>query len=318
MLSEQQLAAFAEQGFLVVDAVLDDDDLIPLEREYAKLLDAKCSALFAAGRLNSTYAELDFGARFAKTVAACPDCVDQFNISLPLVNGAVDADNYDAHFGPAVFWLQRNDKILDLVESIIGPEISSSPVQQMRIKPPQDSVGAANVTHSNVGITTWHQDTVAVLPEADDTNQITTWVAVTDADLDNGCLVSIAGSHREGSHPHQAGKIAREPSVPEAIINGRKGTPLPVKRGSVILFHKCNIHSSLPNQSDRLRWSVDIRYHPTGEPSGRPAFPGFVARSRSNPASELRDEAVWLQQWRDARQRIINGEYQGPVFRDWK
>ncbi len=92
---------------------------------------------------------------------------------------------------------------------------------------------------------------------------------------------------------------------------------MPVKRGSVILFHKCNIHSSLPNKSDRLRWSVDIRYHPSGEPSGRPAFPGFVARSRSNPASELRDEALWLQQWRDARQRIINGEYQGPVFRDW-
>lgn len=317
MLSDEQLARFERDGFLVVERLLDDDDLRPLEREYAQYLDGKCRALHAAGRLESTWDEHEFGERFAKTVAACPDCVDDFNISLPLVNGAVDPDNYDAHFPAALFWLQRNDKILDAVESLIGGEIMSSPVQQMRIKPPQDSVGAANVTHSNVGITTWHQDTVAVLPEADDTNQVTVWVAVTDADLENGCLVSIPASHREGDHPHEPGKIAREPSVPEAIINGRSGTPLPVERGGVILFHKRNIHSSLPNRSQRLRWSVDIRYHPTGQPSGRPAFPGFIARSRNHPSSELRDEQVWIENWREARRRIIEGEYQGPIFRDW-
>lgn len=317
MLSDKQLERFASDGFLVVDRLLDDDDLVPLERDYAQLLDDKCRTLHAAGLLESNFAGYDFGERFARTVAAYPACVDDFNISLPLINGAVDPDNYDAHFSPALFWLQRNDRILDLVESVIGSEISSSPVQQMRIKPPQDRVGAANVTHSNVGITTWHQDTVAVLPEADDTNQVTVWVAVTDADEENGCLVSIPGSHMEGDHPHQPGKIAREPSVPEAIINGRTGTPLPVKRGGVILFHKRNIHSSLPNRSQRLRWSVDIRYHPTGQPSGRPAFPGFVARSRSNPASELRDENLWMQNWQEARRRIIEGEYRGPIFRDW-
>ena len=317
MLNDEQLQQFESDGFLVVENVLDDADLRPLEIEYAEFLDQKCRDLHAAGQLPSTFAEHDFGERFARTVSTCPACVDDFNISLPLVNGAVDPHNYDAHFSPALFWLQRNDKILDLIEAIVGPEISSSPVQQMRIKPPQASVGSANVTHSNVGITTWHQDTVAVLPEADETDQLTVWVAVTDADLDNGCLVSIAGSHREGSHRHEPGKIAREPSVPESIINGRSGRPLPVKRGGLILFHKQNIHSSLPNRSTRLRWSLDIRYHPTGQASGRPAFPGFVARSRSNPASELRDENIWMDNWRKARQRIIDGDYQGPVFRDW-
>jgi len=318
MLSESQLAEFDRQGFLVVDGVLGDADLEPLERDYEEFLDATCRRLHRQGRIPSAFEAEDFTRRFAKTVAACPDCVDEFNISLPLVNGEVDADHYRAHFAPALFWLQRNDKILDLVESLIGPEIASSPVQQMRIKPPQASVGEANVAHSNVGITTWHQDTVAVLPEAAQTNQLTVWIAVTDADLDNGCLVSIPGSHREGEHPHQAGQIAREPTVPEAIIAGRGGTPLPVRRGGVILFHKHNIHSSLPNRSTRLRWSLDMRYHPIGQPSGRPAFPGFIARSRQNPDSELRDAQVWRQNWEDARRRIVNGEYQGPVFRDWK
>lgn len=318
MLTDAQLAEFDERGFLVVEGVLADVDLEPLEREYAQLLDDRCRELVAQGRLESSLAELDFGTRFARTVAACPDCIDAFNISLPLINGAVDPATYRAHFGPALFHLQRNDRILDLVEAIIGPEIESSPVQQMRIKPPQTAVGEANVAHSNVGITTWHQDTVAVLPEADATEQLTVWIAVTDADRENGCLVSIPGSHREGSHPHEAGKIAREPSVPDSIIAGRTGTPLPVRRGGVILFHKQNIHSSLPNRSNRLRWSVDLRYHPIGQPSGRPAFPGFIARSRSNPARELRDAETWQQNWEAARRRIVNGEYDGPIFRDWR
>lgn len=318
MPTELQLADFEKNGFLVVEGVLDDADLEPLERDYAQVLDDKCRALFEQGRIDSTYAEYDFSERFAHTVAACPDCIDEFNISLPLVNDALDPETYRAHFGPALFWLQRNEKILDLVEAIIGPEIESSPVQQMRIKPPQATIGEANVAHSNVGVTTWHQDTVAVLPEADPTAQLTVWVAITDADRDNGCLVSIPGSHLEGSHPHEPGNIAREPTVPESIIAGRRGTPLPVGRGGVILFHKQNIHSSLPNRSNRLRWSVDLRYHPTGQPSGRPAFPGFVARSRNNPASELRDAQIWLQNWESARQRIVNGEYDGPIFRDWK
>ena len=317
MLLKSQLDTFEKDGFLVVPNVLSDEDIAPLELEYAKFLDDKCNALFSAGHLESNYSEYSFGERFAKTVSAYPDCVDDFNISLPLINGEIDPENYDAHFGPALFWLQRNEKILDAVESIIGPEIASSPVQQMRIKPPQQNIGTENVTHSNVGITTWHQDTVAVLPEADNTNQVTVWVAVTDADEENGCLVSIPGSHKEGNHQHEAGEIAREPSVPENIINGRTGRPLPVKRGSIILFHKQNIHSSLPNRSNRLRWSVDIRFHPIGEPSGRPAFPGFIARSRNNPLSELHDDKIWYQQWQDSRQRIISGEYQGPIFRDW-
>ena len=316
-LDDGQLAEFDTDGFLVVEGVLADTDLEPLEREYEQLLDRLCRELHRSGRLESSWENLDFTERFAKTIAACPDCVDGFNISLPLVNGKVDPSTYHAHFAAALFHLQSNARILDIVESDIGPEIASSPVQQMRIKSPQKSVGKANVTHSNVGITTWHQDTVAVLPEAAATDQVTVWIAVTDADEENGCLVSIPGSHREGEHPHQAGRIAREPTVPATIIAGRRGRPLPVRRGGIVIFHKHNIHSSLPNRSERLRWSADLRYHPVGQPSGRPAFPGFFARSRANPESELHDAETWQRNWQEARRRIVEGEYRGPIFRDW-
>ena len=38
-------------------------------------------------------------------------------------------------------------------------------------------------------------------------------------------------------------------------------------------MHKHTIHGSLPNVSDEIRWSLDLRYNPTGQPTGRPEFP---------------------------------------------
>ena len=317
MLSDDQLDSFQRNGYLVVEHVLDDSDLAPLEREYSGLLDVLANRLYQQGEIDSAYAEFDFTERFARVVAQYPECIDRMNISLPLDNGEIDADRYQAHTGPAVFELLRNPKVLDVVESVIGAEIASSPVQQMRIKPPLAQLVDDNVAHSGVGNTTWHQDTVAVLSEADDTNQVTVWIAVTDADEENGCLVSIPGSHLEGSHRHVPGEIPREPTVPADIIGGRTGNALPVERGGIIIFHKQNIHCSKPNRSNRLRWSLDLRYHPVGQASGRPAFPGFVARSRANPESELTDPVLWDQLWQDARMRIIRCEYQGPIFKDW-
>lgn len=315
MLTGEQLSSFDRNGFVVIEGVLGDEDLQPLEREYDELLESVAAKLFSRGGIPSAFGGLPFGERFARVLAHCPDGFDYFNISLPLINGKVEADKYHAHTGPAVFGLLRNDKLLDVVESIVGPEVSSSPVQQMRLKPPRASLGPASVDHSGVGMTTWHQDIVAILPEADDTEQLTAWVAVTDANEQNGCLVSIPGSHRQGPQVHCPGDLlAREPNIPRPLVDEHRAVPLPVKRGGVILFHKQNIHRALPNRSKGLRWSLDLRYHPVGQPSGRPAFPGFVARSRTHPETELRDPHKWQQLWDEARIRIVNGQHQGPIF----
>ncbi len=65
--------------------------------------------------------------------------------------------------------------------------------------------------------------------------------------------------------------------------------PIPMKRGDVLFLTKYTLHGSLPNTSDEVRWSFDRRCNPIGQPTGREAFPGFVARSRANPDSELHD-----------------------------
>ena len=58
-------------------------------------------------------------------------------------------------------------------------------------------------------------------------------------------------------------------------------------KGDLLLMHKAMAHRSTLNKTDEVRWSMDLRYQQTGTPSGRPYYPDFAVRSRSNPASVL-------------------------------
>ncbi len=64
-----------------------------------------------------------------------------------------------------------------------------------------------------------------------------------------------------------------------------------------------------------MRWSFDLRYNPIGQPTGRGAFPGFVARSQAHPETELREPQAWADLWYEARQRLADQEM--GAFNRW-
>jgi ectoine hydroxylase-related dioxygenase (phytanoyl-CoA dioxygenase family) len=138
---------------------------------------------------------------------------------------------------------------------------------------------------------------------------------MTDATEENGCLCVVPGSHKDGLATHCPGTGPDGGvQIPKKLI-GREAVPVPMKRGGGLLMHRRTIHASLANTSDDIRWSFDLRYQPTGLPTGRPAFPGFVARSMSQPESELTDWRDWSQLWADARQRL--SQNMPPRFNRW-
>jgi phytanoyl-CoA hydroxylase len=92
-----------------------------------------------------------------------------------------------------------------------------------------------------------------------------------------------------------------------------------MKPGSVLLMTQRTVHSSLDNTtSDQVRISLDLRYQPVGEPTGRPAFApaGFVARSKAHPERELRDPAMWRHNWLKVRDTLASEE--DPAFNRWR
>ena len=104
--------------------------------------------------------------------------------------------------------------------------------------------------------------------------------------------------------------------IPEHVASRRGAVALPTRRGDALLLHKRTIHSSLSNVSDKIRWSFDLRYNPTGQHTGRGAFPGFVARSRRNPDTELRDRDEWSRRWHRTRAELAAVAYSAP-FNRW-
>ena len=43
--------------------------------------------------------------------------------------------------------------------------------------------------------------------------------------------------------------------------------------------------------------SLELRYRPTGQASGRPMFPSFVSPEQVGPGLGLHDPATWRQMW---------------------
>lgn len=306
-LTEEQLTHFNEQGYLIIEDVISDADIDAVRQEYEQILDREAPRLVAEGRLSQTYAELPFEERYTKMLNEIDDMYalyQHLDISLPLLE-QIPADA-QMNAGPAVFnHLLANEKILDIAEAILGPEVYSNPVQHTRIKPPKSALPQDVALDSNVARTFWHQDEAVLTEDAVGTAVLTVWVAMTDATVKNGCMVCIPGSHQEPTmHCPDKGASASEIYIPDELIDEEKITPMPVKKGGVVLLHHRTEHAALDNLSDRIRWSFDLRYNVTGSATGRDVFPGFVARSKAHPDQELRDAAEWKNLWRRTRDEL--------------
>ncbi|MGF1477581.1 MAG: phytanoyl-CoA dioxygenase family protein [Geminicoccaceae bacterium] len=306
MLSDAQKKQFERDGFLVVENVIAPDLLSKIRAEYEDLLAGLVREWQVAGRI-SALDGLDFWGQLDACYRAGLDWFQPMDISLP--GSVIEADT-PFHFGPAVFDLVTHEPILDVVEDVIGPEITSNPIQHIRIKPPAATLKPDEV-RAHVGGTDWHQDRAVAHAEADATTMVTVWVAITDATIERGCLQAVPGKPKVYPHCPQ-----RQTAIAAGFLDESRAQPLPVGAGGIVLLHPLTPHSSLDNRSERFRWSFDLRYNVTGEPTGRAHFPAFVARSARSPETVLTDWRAWKAMWEQARARLA-GEAHIPIHR-WR
>lgn len=294
MLTQNQIDEFHSKGYLVVPDVVNDA-LPGVRAEYTALLDTIWQDWVAEGRVKDTP---EFEDRIIAAYRAGCEYFQPMDISLP--TGEIPADT-PMHTGPAIFNMMRHARLLDLVEDLIGPEITSNPIQHVRIKPPATDMRDGE-NRGHITKTEWHQDRGVTQELADDTKMITVWIAVNDATEENGCLQVLEGSHsKDDLLPHCP---LPQIGIPDEFIDEAKVKPLPVTAGGVVIFHPMCAHNSLENHTDGIRWSFDLRYNTTGQPTGRAQFPEWIARSRKDPVSELRDPDQWAGMWDAARQQL--------------
>jgi len=263
-LNQDQIDFYDREGYLVLEKYLHADDLAGAREAMSQKVDFIVNDLFDGGLIKDKLLDAPFESRLAQAFRGLTD--KDF-----LKYGRGWRDRF-----PGYFNLMSHPKVLDAVESLIGGEIFSSPIYNIRPKVPGVAAGAVP----------WHQDR-SYWPDANSNPVITVWISVVDSTHENGCLHVLPRTHRTrllDYHAEQRTGTAYT-EINETQINAmdRRAEALPVPAGSAILFNDRNIHMSTPNRSDHVRWSVDLRYQPIDQDPMLNHGVGFLARSHAHP-----------------------------------
>ena len=150
--------------------------------------------------------------------------------------------NYVHLISPVFNKVCLNKNILDAVESIIGKNILICGTT-LFIKNPKEK-----------GFVSFHQDAKYIGLEPH--NWVTVWVAITDANENNGCMRMLSGSHKENLRHHEQkfdenNLLTRGQTIKNVSLD--KTEPVILKSGQMSLHHPKIVHGSGLNYSDDRR-----------------------------------------------------------------
>ena len=226
------------------------EDLLPVEEidtliaEVNQEITSRASNLVAAGKIKSTYEELGFERQLIAIDAE--DCT-----IVPTVSSGTLA-------GPKIFRMLCNPRILDIAESLCGPELIASSIYRLHTKMPGSPRGEVP----------WHQDSEYLDPDYDRGLILRVWVPLVDSTLETGCLFVLPRANESEIFPQRRNKPGTCLEIDTADFpHGHKAIPLPVRKGDVILMTNRISHTSFENKSPGIRWSMDIRYQNASMPT---------------------------------------------------
>ena len=286
MVSPSQIGEFHQTGFLVLDNLLDDADIAPVREELTAEIDRRAEVLVRQGKLSARYENMNFETRLARISAETPE------LALSIWDGSLS--------GAVFFDLLRNPKILDLAESLVGPEIIASSVYRLRPKVPD----------LRKGDVPWHQDSAYFEPYCDDHLVLTIWLALVDATQESGCMWVQPGCHKSRVFRHVQEKggshyleIAEEerPQVEPVCV--------PVRNGGAVLLTNKTPHFSGTNTTNHVRWAMDLRYQDAALPTNASItrLPGDIVGdpSKNIPLACYPPEADFLVRSQKRPQEVV-------------
>jgi phytanoyl-CoA hydroxylase len=224
MLTVEQIAQYQRSGFVNGGPVLDDATVETLQAEVLRVI---------ADRQNP----------------AVPQPVRLANLSGDEAHPIWQIVNiWEA--SPAFKALVTNPKIAEMAAQLSGARSLRIWHDQIQYKPKE--LG---------GRLHWHQDSPLWRTLQPKDAQITAWVALDDAEADNGCMYMVPGSHRWGDQQAQIDTLPDGALLPEDFEGHAVHFVMcPVKRGHVHFHHSLTWHGSGTNHSSRPRRAIAIHY----------------------------------------------------------
>ena len=149
-----------------------------------------------------------------------------------------------------VYDILTNRRIIDCVADLLGEDVIAWG-SHFFCKMPGDGRAVA-----------WHQD--ASYWPLTPSHAVTVWLAIDDADLDNGCMKFIAGSHHSGHLTYKKSSPEEHNVLDQTVVNAESfGTGIVVddlKAGQASIHNDLLLHGSDANMSARRRCGLTLRY----------------------------------------------------------
>jgi hypothetical protein len=156
--------------------------------------------------------------------------------------------------------LLHNPAIVEAISRLSGFRDLQVWHDQVQYKPPLSG-----------GATPWHQD-APLWPAIEPMTPVSAWIPLDDADLANGCMWMVPGSHRWGNQQAFLNTLGHLKNIEDftkfplfspptdAPVHVLEARPCPVRRGSVHFHHSLTWHGSPTNRSERPRRAIAIHY----------------------------------------------------------
>jgi phytanoyl-CoA hydroxylase len=169
---------------------------------------------------------------------------DPRTASFDLVDQSYRKISYMACRSAAFKALSENPRLIAFLEALLGPK----PIvygDQALCKPAR--IGSAKP---------WHQDS-AYFNYAPYDAGVDVWIALDDAEVENGCMFVLPGGHKQGPKRH----IHRDDClIDEGRLDYSHAAPVELQAGGILLFSVLLPHYTPPNHSDRRRRAAQLFY----------------------------------------------------------
>jgi hypothetical protein len=260
-LNPDELQGYQADGYLVRRGVIPEATLAGVRSVFEELVDRLAHRWLGEGFVTSTYDDLPFEKRFAALRTELPA---RFPTSWR--KGLVS---------PEVFQLWQLPELLGPIRSLVGDEVYAHGVWNGR--PREPGVMLQKIL--------WHQDAHYYKRwDAADGPLVSVWLPLVPVDEHNGCLQMLPGSHRQGYIERHTGFNGLF-TVDDAVIAAHTPVSLAMQPGDALFFSDTTVHQSLDNQSDGVRWSIDIRFGAATEGIMSKTPRGYRCFSATDPTS---------------------------------
>ncbi|KAK4874187.1 hypothetical protein RN001_013547 [Aquatica leii] len=226
-LTNEQRDFYEENGYLIIRDLVDPELLDACKQRFIDICNKKVQT---------------------KGVSAMKDV---YLKKLGLKGEAVISRIQNIYFDDVLSKYITYQPIVDIVQSIIGPNISCCHSIFMN-KPPNSEKDSSR--HP------MHQD-LYFFPFRPANSVVASWTAVEYVNEENGCLFVVPKSHKMKLQPHDYPPNVESKSF-YGVQDVENYSPVNVimEKGDTVFFHPCLLHGSGPNASKRYRKSLACHY----------------------------------------------------------